>query len=108
MSGYSDGCLRGLSPYSHNAGSSCSHLYITYCFLPEPPGAIMVPSGTWAKVTAISLLQSVRYCSESLQPAPLYLDCLHKCCIARSSLQQGIFPGTMLITRGCSWYPGPG
>ena len=26
------------------------HLYVTYYFFPEPPGAIMVPSGTWAKV----------------------------------------------------------
>ena len=25
------------------------HLYVTYYFFPEPPGAIMVPSGTWAK-----------------------------------------------------------
>ena len=26
------------------------HLYDTYYFFPEPPGAIMVLSGTWAKV----------------------------------------------------------
>jgi len=38
-------------PFPHDAGPSCPiYRFVVYYFLPKPPGAIMVPSGIWAKV----------------------------------------------------------
>ena len=44
------------------------HLYVTYYFFPEPPGAIMVPSGTWAKVLLHSSCKASAIAQKACSP----------------------------------------
>ena len=83
-------------------------IQFTCYFISELPDAIMIPSGILAKVTAVCLLQSLWLLLLKLAARTVYLDCLHKCCIPSSSLQQGFSTGSMLITRGFSRYIGSG
>lgn len=44
------------------------HLYVTYYFFPEPPGAIMVPSGTWAKALLRSSCKAPAIAQKACSP----------------------------------------